>query len=465
MTARGLVVAGPASGVGKTTVTLGLIAALVRRSLIVQPFKCGPDFLDPGHHTRASRRVSRNLDGWMLDARANRAIVARQAADADVVIVEGVMGLFDGVSGSITAGSTAEMAKSLGLPVVLVVDAARMGPSAAALVSGFARFDPALRVAGVIFNQVGSPRHYELLRDAVARSTEVAALGYLPRDGRVHVPERHLGLVTAGEAALSDAALDALADLVEQHVDVARVLELAAHVPVADADLPPAATPARATIGVARDRAFCFYYEDNLDQMREAGADLVPFSPLEDATLPPVDALYLGGGYPEIWAEPLSRNDGMRRAIRAFADTGRPVYAECGGLMYLAEAIRQRDGHVWPMAGVLPVVVEMTDRLQRFGYVEVTLTADCLLGCAGETARGHSFHYSRLVEDPSGVERAYRVRYTLSDREEAEGFVRGGVLASYAHLHFRSNAGLAARFVAAAADARRRATSTQEMDR
>jgi cobyrinic acid a,c-diamide synthase len=522
---KGFVVAGPASGSGKTTVALGLMAALARRGLAVQPFKCGPDFIDPGHHTRVcgAARASRNLDGWMLPAAVNRAIFTRHAATADVCVVEGVMGLFDGArrssppsspstssslptasspeaaaAPSPDAGSTADIARMLGLPIILVVDAAKMAGSAAAVVHGFATFDPSVRVAGVIFNQVGSVNHYALLRDAMTRVHDVAPLGYLPRDAQLRLPERYLGLVTAGDEALTDEAIAHLAALVERHVDVNRLLDLSTLVerPVdvdrllalaatANADVserrpvdaairgdaspaqpclaagaapakalsrlaPPAAPAAR--IGVARDRAFCFYYEDNFDALRAAGAKLVTFSPLHDAQLPAdLDALYFGGGYPELWAETLSANHAMRAAVLRFIGDGGHVYAECGGLMYLSETIATRDGRCWPMVAALPLAVAMTDRSQRFGYVELTLARDTLLGPAGTTARGHSFHYSRLEGAIDGgidaVPRAYQLHYTLSGRDEAEGFAAGRVLASYVHVHFLSNPAIAAEFV------------------
>jgi cobyrinic acid a,c-diamide synthase len=452
MASRAFVIAGPSSGVGKTTVTLGLMAALTRRGLTVQPFKCGPDFIDPGHHGRVCHRTSRNLDGWMLPPDVNRAIFRQHAASADVSIVEGVMGLFDGASRSSNAGSTAAMAALLNLPIVLVVDASQMAASAAALVHGFATFDPTVVLAGVIFNRVGSATHYSLLHEAVARSGNVPSLGYLPQSEALRIPERYLGLVTAGEDVLANDAVAFLADLVEQHIDLDGLLDVAAVVAPDDDDRVAAPGPASPRIGVARDRAFCFYYEDNVDALRRAGAEIVDFSPMHDAELPPsLDGLYFGGGYPELWAEALSANRAMRASVRRFIDAEHPVYAECGGLMYLAENIHERSGRTWPMVGVLPWTVVMTDQLQRFGYVEVTFTRDCLLGPAGTTARGHSFHCSRIDGSTAEIPRVYHLHYTLADRDEAEGFSAGSVLASYIHLHFLSTPTLASAFVRRAA--------------
>jgi cobyrinic acid a,c-diamide synthase len=453
---RALVIAGPASGVGKTTIALGLMAAFRRRGLTVQPFKCGPDFIDAGHHTRVCDRPSRNLDGWMLSDETNRALFARHAQTADVAIVEGVMGLFDGARNS-GEGSTAAMAKHLRLPVLLVVDASKMAASAAALVRGFETFDPEVRIAGVVLNKVGSAGHYGLLREALEQAGCAPAVGYLPREASLRIPERHLGLYTAHEDVLSKPALDHLSSLMEQFVNLDRVLELGV---LEDESQAPAVASRGAgdavRIAVARDRAFCFYYEDNLDALRAAGAEIVEFSPLADRMLPAgTDAIYVGGGYPELYAVELSANHAMRAAIERFTDSGGPVYAECGGLMYLGRHLRLGDGENLPMVGVLPFGTMLTDRLVRFGYTEVSFTSDCLLGPAGESARGHSFHYS-TIDGASDVDCVYRVRSTLSGAESAEGYVVGNVLASYIHLHFLSNPQLSANFVRAARHSRKR---------
>ena len=460
--AKGFVIAGPASGAGKTTVTLSLMAALRKRGLTVQPFKCGPDFIDGGHHAKVCGRPSRNLDGWMLSAEANHHIFYRNAAKADVCVVEGVMGLFDGVDGKSEAGSTAEIAKWLGLPVILVVDASAMARSAAALVHGYESFDPALKVAGVIFNNAGGSTHYRMLNDAVTASANAVPLGYLPRDERIHIPERYLGLVTAGENLLPDSMLSLLGELAETHIDLNQLLACAASVPApADGCAKGARDLSAGSIrlGVARDKAFCFYYEDNLDALREAGAEIVEFSPLEDSSLPTaLDALYFGGGYPELFAEQLSGNRPMLASIKRAAEEGLPIYAECGGLMYLAREIVTKENASFPMAGVLPITVQMTDRLVNFGYTEVSFTSDCLIGPAGAKARGHSFHCSRIA-DVRPVEYAYQARNSMTGREEPDGLRVKNVLASYIHLHFVSNRGMADAFVKNVKRARRQAVS------
>jgi cobyrinic acid a,c-diamide synthase len=447
---KGFVIAGPASGVGKTTVALSLMAALRKRGLTVRPFKCGPDFIDGGHQARVCGRPSRNLDGWMLSAEANRQIFYRNAADADVCVVEGVMGLFDGVDGKSEAGSTAEIAKWLGLPVILVVDASAMARSAAALVRGFESFDPALKVAGVIFNKVGGATHYRMLSDAVTTSANAVPIGYLPGDERIHIAERYLGLVTAGENLLPDSMLALLGELAESHIDLDQLLACAMSITAA-ADDQTQRTQHESTVslrlGVARDKAFCFYYEDNLDALREAGAEIIEFSPLEDSSLPTaLDVLYFGGGYPELFAKQLSGNRPMLASIKRAAEDGLPIYAECGGLMYLAREIVTKDDASFPMAGVLPITVQMTERLVNFGYTEVSFTSDCLIGPAGAKARGHSFHCSRIA-DVGSVEYAYQARNSMTGREEPDGLRVKNVLASYIHLHFLSNPAMADVFV------------------
>ena len=300
---RGVLVSGVASGVGKTTVALAIMAGLRRRGLTVQPFKCGPDFLDTGHHTRICGRKARNLDTWMLNEEANRSVLQNAARGADVLVAEGMMGLFDGKSGNTEAGSTAEIAKLLKLPVVLVVDAAKTARSIAAVVLGFEMFDPDLQLAGVILNRVATERHYEMLRAAIETSCKTKILGWLPRDPAIAIPERHLGLQGAAEAAMEDdVAIDTLAALAAKYFDLDRLLELQCgleRIENQDSCVKDSQPEELVRIGVPSDHAFSFYYEDNLDLLREQGAEIVPFSPLKDGSLPlGLDALYLGGGYP-----------------------------------------------------------------------------------------------------------------------------------------------------------------------
>lgn len=450
------VVAGTASGVGKTTVALALMAAFRERGYIVQPFKCGPDFLDPGHHSALCGRPARNLDTWMLDGEANRAIFANAAGEADVAIVEGMMGLYDGVGGGNEEGSTAEIAKLLDLPVVLVLEAANSARSIAAVVKGFESFDHKLDFAGIVLNGVSSPDHFRMLEAAIREVTATPILGRIPRDPSITIPERHLGLHTIEEQPSFRRYASGLAEIARRYLDLSRLTELSSSrvtTPSAKSQAqvhPPQSRKPSVRIGVARDKAFSFYYEDNFDLLRENGAECVFFSPLADSHLPPnLDALYLGGGYPELYADTLSGNQPMSADIRSFAGSGKPVYAECGGLIYLGRSITLLDGKVFLMSEVLPLEFEMTPHLVQFGYVDVEFVSDCLLGAKGTTLRGHSFHCSRL-RSPGSLPTVYQARYSLSRLFQAEGFSYKNILASYIHLHFRGNPQVAVSLIDAA---------------
>jgi cobyrinic acid a,c-diamide synthase len=452
-------IAGTSSGVGKTTVTLAIIAAMRRRRIAVQPFKGGPDFLDTGHLTRIAGRSARNLDTWMLSAEANVSVLQDASCGAGAVVVEGMMGLFDGKNGATEAGSSAEIAKLLKLPVVLVIDAGKSARSVAAVVLGFELFDPQLFLAGIILNRVANERHYHMLETAIRVSCKTSVFGWLPRDAAISIPERHLGLHTAEEANGSSEAIasmvDRLAVLAEEHLDLNVILSLQCGLSFRPRIASTQVTRKHTVrVGVARDHAFSFYYEDNLDLLREQGAELVSFSPVYDDQLPPdLDALYLGGGYPELHAEQLSRNRTMLASMHAFAQTGRPVYAECGGMIYLSESLTLLDGNSYKMTGVFPLAVKMTARLVQFGYVSVTLMRDTILGPRGTVIRGHSFHHSRVTNTPE-LTTSYQVQYSLSGEEEPEGYSIGNVLASYMHLHFRAERSIARHFIEAALTAR-----------
>ena len=425
------------------------MAALTRRGLRVAPFKVGPDFIDPGHHSRVTGRASRNLDGWMLSRAYNLAAFARHAHGADIAVVEGVMGLFDGYDGRSEAGSTAQMAKWLGLPIVLVVGARSMARSAAALVQGFERFDSGLDFTGVILNHLGSERHLDYLRQALADNVDMPVLGGFMRDARVAIPERHLGLVTREDHELAGENRQRLADMIESQLDLDRLLETLPDMePVAfEATGPIVSGDRRVPIGVARDAAFSFYYPDNLELLEAAGAELVYFSPLAGDPVPEnLGGIYLGGGYPELHAETLAGNTGFRATLSRLSRAGMPIYGECGGFMVLCREIGDLDGRVHPMSGCLPHATRMLGRLKALGYREVTLATDTILGPAGQVMRGHEFHYSALTEDvnESGV-------YRLADRNgqprAAEGFTAENTLGSYVHLHFGSCPAAAGHFV------------------
>jgi len=447
-----IVISATGSGAGKTTITIGLMAALRARGLNVAAFKCGPDYLDPTYHARVTGGVSHNLDGWMMGREAVAATFTRAARHADIAVIEGMMGLFDGASPIADEGSSAEIAKWLAAPVILVVDASGMARTIAAVAHGFAHFDPALRLAGLICNRVGSRGHLDLLRMA---SPAVPVLGGLPDHPAAAFPERHLGLYSANEKHVPRELLDQWGRLAAEWFDLDAIVALARSAPPLEEPFEMNAEDRNprlkivaplCRIGVALDEAFHFYYEDNLKRLAALGAEIVNFSPVHDSELPQVDGLYFGGGYPEALAHELSSNRSMIAAVRAFAARGGPLYAECGGLMYLTRAIRILDGASFPMAGLIPADAVMCDRLQALGYVEVETVAPSILGAAGLHFRGHQFRYSTLEPAPDAVERVYVVRPRWGN-EFVEGYRTANLLATYVHAHWASNPSVAAGLV------------------
>jgi cobyrinic acid a,c-diamide synthase len=436
-----LVVAGTHSGVGKTTVATGLLAALRRAGYRPAGAKVGPDFIDPGYHALASGRPPRNLDAWLCGAEVIPALAGRAAAGADVLIVEGVMGLFDG-SADGTLSSTADVARLLNAPVVLVVDAGAMSGSVAALVHGFVTFDPSVRLGGVVLNQVGSPAHEVQLREALA-PVGVPVLGALSRDDRLTWRDRHLGLVPVAERpAVVTEALDRLAAAVAEQVDLESVLRLAASAsPTAVGSVPLPSPPegdrAPVRIAVAAGEAFTFTYTDTLDALVAAGAEPVPFDPLRDEALPEgVDGLIAGGGFPEVYAAELAANRPMLADVRRRIEGGLPTWAECGGLLWLC---RQLDDQA--MAGVVPADATMTTRL-TLGYRSATITTPSPIAPPGTVVRGHEFHYSTI--DPAGDALLFRSRFG----ERPDGFASPTLLATYLHHHPGGDPSAVARFVA-----------------
>ncbi|MDY7000608.1 MAG: cobyrinate a,c-diamide synthase [Thermodesulfobacteriota bacterium] len=446
MRTRALVIAGTHSGCGKTLVSLGVMAALMRRGFTVQAFKAGPDFIDPGYHQRVTGRPSHNLDGWIMGQDKISEVFSRYACHADVSVVEGVMGLFDGLSGKNESGSTAQLAKWLGLPVVLVADARSMARSAAALVKGYAEFDPDLALAGVVFNKTGGENHNEILEQAMLGLPEVPALGFLPRNEDLTVASRHLGLITAKEHGLDDTDIDCLALWMEENMNPGRLLSA---LPEKICSPPPAPETKpqgpRIRIGVALDEAFCFYYHENFRLLEQAGAELVFFSPLNDLNPPPnLNGLYLGGGYPELHAPKLAANKTMLQEIRAFKG---PIYAECGGFMYLMETLEDLEGRTWPMAGLFRMRAKMANKFQALGYREIVTNQDSLFGPAWTMLRGHEFHYSHPVSLDEDAGTIYKVMDKHGWTDRKEGFARENALGSYVHLHFASNPDAADEFV------------------
>jgi cobyrinic acid a,c-diamide synthase len=458
-----IVIAGASSNVGKTTVAAGLIAALRRRGLVVQPFKCGPDYVDPSYHERAAGRPCRNLDTWMLRDTQLLESFARACQDADIAVVEGVMGLYDGSDWHDERGSTAQIAKLLNAPVLLVLDISGSARSAAAMVLGYQSFDSAVPIQGVVLNFAGSDRHAQGCAEAIAHATTLPMLGWLPRDLQLRIPERHLGLVPGGEQVDSDALIAEMAAAVSARFDVAGIVDVARQAVVDEggggANATATSTPSptehrralRPIVAVARDEAFCFYYPENLELLIEEGAKVEFFSPLR-GEWPTADTagVYLGGGYPELHGPALASNTQLWGALKDLHAADAPIYAECGGFMVLTEALTDSDGRRWPMAGLLPGFARMSGKLAALGYRHATALRSNLLAEPGDSLRGHEFRYSSWVHDPNVANdtAAWQIRGTRDDAPiDVVGYARGNLLASYLHVHFGQRRALATRFV------------------
>jgi cobyrinic acid a,c-diamide synthase len=438
MSHRRLVIAGTGSGVGKTTITIGLMAALKKKGYTVQGFKCGPDYIDPTYHTAVTGRPSRNIDSWMLDHELVQEIVARGASGADISIIEGVMGFFDGKDPATNAGTTAEISIITKSPVVLIVNCASMARSAAAIVKGFQTFAPETNIVGVIANRVGSTGHFNIVKTAIEQECGIPVVGYLIRDDELTIPERHLGLVPSIERGELNPFFNKLADSVLATVDVDRLYELA-HAPVLE--IPPESQFAKrqepsVKIAVAKDAAFNFYYKENLELLEAYGAELVPFSPLKGETLPEkIDGLYLGGGFPEEFAAELAAQTAVKQSIKKAIAAGLPTLAECGGFMFLTEAIETTDGQQYEMVGLIPGTVKMQTKLAALGYRQISGTEGNFLFRGNLRAKGHEFHYSTF--HPRGeITSAYQTKGMRGTKPE--GYLNDKLIAGYTHFHFGS---------------------------
>ena len=429
-------VAAGGSGAGKTTVVLALLAALKRRGMRVTPFKCGPDYIDPSHHKAICGTPSRNLDTWMMGGEGARRTFANAAAKSDVAVVEGVMGLFDASSPTTLSGSTADVAATLGVPVLLVLDAKGMAGTIAPIAKGLAEFDPRVEVVGVVANNVGSSRHADILRVALDANGAPPLLGYLTRDEELSIPERHLGLTPASEHAIDSALEERLADAAERCFDIDGILAASRQpVPIPLSFRMP--DKRRGRVALALDEAFHFYYDDNLDILRHLGYEIVHFSPIADESLPSdIDWVFIGGGFPECFADRLRDNSSMRRAIAEFAAGGGMIYAECGGLMYLSNSLTDTTGRCFEMCGVIPVDTTMESRLRSLGYREARVLDGLPFADAGAVLRGHEFHWSSArPTKASDVQPFLEVRGASGGEWTPAGFRKGNVFASYVHLY------------------------------
>ncbi|QGG52112.1 cobyrinate a,c-diamide synthase [Lysinibacillus pakistanensis] len=431
------VLAGTGSGVGKTTFTIGLMKALQNKGKVVQGFKCGPDYIDPTYHTAVTGRVSRNIDSWMFSHQAVRDIVARASTGADVAIIEGVMGFYDGKSPLSDEGSAADISVITESPVILIVNCASMARSVAAVVKGFQLLSDRPNIVGVIANQVGSVGHYEIAKAAIEQECGIPVIGYLKREEGIDIPSRHLGLVPAIERGELDSFFEKLGSLMAETIDVDQLLNLTKAPVLQEAGQLFAKEPSQnICIAVAKDAAFNFYYEENLALLRAKGATLQFFSPLANEAVPAeADGLYIGGGFPEEFAETLANNVEAKSSIREAIAKGLPTLAECGGFMYLTEAISNNDGNRFDMVGVIPGEVTMQTKLAALGYREIFGTQHNFLIGTDEEAKGHEFHYSTYSGSHNTP--AYQTKGRFGKKQE--GYQEGNLVAGYTHFHFVSN--------------------------
>ncbi|MCT4607394.1 MAG: cobyrinate a,c-diamide synthase [Marinisporobacter sp.] len=445
------VLAGTQSGVGKTTISTGIMAALKNRGMNVQPFKVGPDYIDPAFHTFVTENKSRNLDSFMLDEDTIKKLFIKNGKDKDIAVIEGVMGLYDGYGVKKDEGSTAHVSKIIKAPVILIINGKGMSSSAAAQVLGYKLYDEDVDIKGIIINNISGDAHYELLKESIERDTKIKCVGYLKPNKNIELKSRHLGLIPSVEVKNLERKIDEIAKMVEETIDLDGLLAIASSTPEMDAPLEKIKSIGEnVNIGVPLDNVFNFYYEDNLDLLKDLGANIIYFSPLKDEKLPQdLQGLYIGGGFPEVFAKELEGNISMKNSIKEGIEKGLPTYAECGGLMYLSEAITTLEGKKYNMVGIFHTESKMTKRLQRFGYVHVNMEKSCVIAKENKSTRAHEFHRS-MIEDHEKNEYVYRVD-KIRNGEKIKSWQCGvkkyNALGAYAHIHFYSNISIAKDFV------------------
>lgn len=440
-----LVIAGVTSSVGKTSISIAMMNALREKGYTVQGFKIGPDYIDPSYHMTVTARQSRNLDPWLMGERGLLDTFSKASRDADFAVIEGVMGLFDGLSGASNFASTAHIAKLLKSPIILVVDAAKAGRSIAAVVLGFVKFDASIKITGLILNNVGGEKHAKYCIDAIRQKVKVPMLGAIKRNKEIQLQERHLGLVPTAERKELEKKVINVAKYVQVQIDVDKAISIAKKAPKLHIMTSSIKKNIRTSVAVALDESFNFYYADNLDMLRSLGADLKFFSPVNDSEIPAADGLYLGGGFPELLADRLEKNFSMMNSVKKAASDGMPIYAECGGLMYLTKSITEFTGEKHQMVNLFSADTIM-DRKLTLNYTEAIVADSCLIAGTGKTIRGHEFHYSMLENIPHDVKFAYKLRRGKGVNGSMDGLVEYSTLASYMHLHF-ANRTLAENFL------------------
>lgn len=429
-----VVIAGVTSSVGKTSISIAVMKALKEKGYTVQGFKVGPDYIDPSYHTSVTNRQSRNLDPWLMGEDGLLQSFHEASKETDFAVIEGVMGLFDGLSGKNNFASTAHVAKLLKSPIILVIDAAKAARSVAAVALGFIKFDPSIKVVGIILNNVAGDKHARYCTDAL-KQIKIPVLGIIKRNKEIQLQERHLGLVPTSERKELHDKVMKVADYMKEQIDIDKTISIAKKTSKLRIKTNTIHKKTKATIAVALDESFNFYYADNLDILRSLGAELKFFSPVNDKEIPDADGLYIGGGFPEVLADKLEKNSEMLKAVRKVAADGMPIYAECGGLMYLTRSITGFNGERHNMVNLFAADTIMDKKL-TLNYTEARIVNSCIIASRGKTMHGHEFHYSRVDNIPKDTKFAYQLKKGKGVNGSNDGFIEYNTLASYIHMHF-----------------------------
>ncbi|CEO31952.1 cobyrinate a,c-diamide synthase [Paraclostridium sordellii] len=435
-----ILIAGTNSGVGKTTISLGIMQALTKRNLKVQPYKVGPDYIDPSYHTFITGRDSRNLDSYMLDDEKIKYIFKNASKDADISVIEGVMGLYDGLGIDLNSCTSSYTSKILKSPVILVINGKAMSSSAAAMVLGYKELDKEVNIKGVIVNNVKTKNHYELIKEAIEKYCNVEVLGYFPPNEKFKLGSRHLGLVPSVEIeALTEKFYD-LGSEIEKYINIDRLIEISESEEIETSfELNELPKFKNKSIAVAYDKAFNFYYKENLELLNQMNIEIKTFSPLYDKIVPKADCIYIGGGFPEVFAKELGINKKMRESIKKAHENNVPIYAECGGLMYLGEKLLDLDGNEYEMVGIFEGISKMTKSLKRFGYCDGIAKVDTVFSNKGDIIKGHEFHHSEFNSNEECSYKMVKKRGNKIVDEWYGGYSKGNTLATYLHTHFYNN--------------------------
>jgi cobyrinic acid a,c-diamide synthase len=448
-----ILIAGISSGVGKTTISCALMLALQKKGLVVQPFKVGPDYIDPTYHTEITGRQSSNLDTYMLTKKVILAIFKNRANGADICIIEGVMGLYDGLNNT-EIGSTAYLAKIIKTPVLLIINASCLSRSAGAIALGYKKFDRNVNIAGIILNNIGSQTHYENTKKSIEEKTQIPVCGFLLKEPSLTLKERHLGLIPTNETSMPKSLKNKMLNLMK-NIDINKIIEISKKTESLSLNInqPYPFVQIKTNkkysvkIAIAKDKAFNFYYIENIDMLKYFGAEIYYFSPIESENIPEfIDGLYIGGGFPELFARELSKNIQLKSLLYKKIEKGMPLYAECGGLMYLMEKIVDFEKKEFSMMGVFKGTVKMADKLNALGYVEIETIKNNILSKKGEINKGHVFHWSYLDNLEKNISYAYKISKS-NGKHYHDGLIKYNVLAAYTHLHFATNIILAENFI------------------